>query len=85
MAIKLNPAEYVVYVFGGVRKMSRMIGRAPASISAWNRPRTKKGCGGRIPMEAQYIILQIADRFKLPITPEDLLRGRYINYAQKKK
>jgi hypothetical protein len=76
--MKLNPAEYAILVFGGIRNMSRIIGRSPAAICRWKDPRSKKGCGGRVPTAAQHIILQLAKQFKLPITPADLIYGRTV-------
>lgn len=74
----LSPAEYVIKVFGGVRKTARAIGRTAPSISKWQKARDNKGTGGRVPTAAAEIILQIAQRDSLDITASDLLLGRDI-------
>ena len=76
--MKMSPAEYSIFVFGGIRQMSRIINRSPAAICRWKSPRSKKGCGGRMPMAAQHEILKVAKKFKLPITPADLVYGRVV-------
>ena len=74
----LTPAEYVVHVFQGVRLTARAIGRSPASVSKWSRPRTEKGADGQIPSAAQRRILEIAKKAGLDITPDDLMFGRKV-------
>jgi hypothetical protein len=74
----LKPSEYVVKVFGGVRATARAIGRCPASVSKWSDKRKNRGCDGNIPSRAQRIILDIAKRKKMDITPSDLINGRLI-------
>lgn len=76
--MKMSPAEYVIHVFGGIRQMSRIIDRTPGAIHRWKSPKSKLGCGGRIPMNAQHEILFLAKQFKLPITPADLIYGRTV-------
>ena len=74
----MSPAEYVIYVFGGVRKTARAIGRSPTTVSKWPKPNNKKGSDGRVPGTAQAIVLEIAKKMKLDIKPEDLLYGRKV-------
>lgn len=74
----LNPAEYVVRVFGGVRKSGEAIGRSAAAVSKWNKSKKNKGSGGRIPSVAQLAILKVAKRRGLDITPQDLIFGREV-------
>lgn len=81
--MKMNPAEYVIHVFGGVRSTARLVGRAPATVCAWKRSRTKGGGGGFIPSAAQRTILDIAKKLRLPITPNDLAYGRTIKKPKK--
>ena len=69
----LQPAQYLVYKFGGVRKAARAIGRSPSAICRWNsRDR------GRIPSEATSAVLAAAARMNLDITPNDILLGRKV-------
>lgn len=75
----LTPAEYVINVFGGVRKSGRALGRTASAISKWTRSDKNGGCGGRIPSRMQEIILQVARIQKLDITPEDLVTGRDVS------
>lgn len=79
----LNPAEYVIQVFGGVRKLARAIGRSPSSVCKWRKPRAEDGCAGHIPSVAQRIILEIAKAKDLDITPNDLAYGRKVKRAVK--
>jgi hypothetical protein len=72
----LNPAQYVVKVFGGVRKTAREIGRSPSSVSKWNKPVAAKGLGGEIPRLSQRAVLHVAKIKKLDITAEDIIFGR---------
>lgn len=74
----LNPAEYVVYVFKGVRKAGLALGRSAAAVSKWNKSKKNKGSGGRIPSVAQLSILKVAKKRGLDITPEDLVIGREV-------
>lgn len=78
MISHLTPSQYVIRIFGGVRKLSKAIGRTPASVSKWGKSRSEKGCGGNIPTNAQIIILEIARQRKLDINPQDLVIGKNI-------
>lgn len=68
----LNPTQYVVKCFGGVRKTAKAIGRSPAAICQWNNR------GGSIPSAAQLLIIKAAKKRKIKITPDDLILGRKI-------
>jgi len=72
----ISPAEYVIKALGGVRATARAIGRDPASVVAWKRPRAKKGTDGQIPDKCHHTILKIAQERGLDITPNDLILGR---------
>ena len=74
----LNPAEYVVHCFGGVRKAGKALGRTASAVSKWNRSDKNLGCGGRIPSRMQDVILQVAKIQGLDITAEDLVLGREV-------
>ena len=75
----LTPAEYVVHVFGGVRKAGRALGRSGGAVSNWNKSQKNGGCGGLIPTRMQSIVLQIAKIQGLDITTEDLISGREVS------
>jgi hypothetical protein len=72
----LTPAEYVVEIFGGVRKAGVALGRTASSISKWKKSDKNGGCGGRVPSRMQEVVLQVARIKKLDITAEDLINGR---------
>jgi len=76
--MQLSPAQYIIYVFGGVRKAGLAIGRSAAAISKWNKSKKNKGTDGRIPGPAQMDILNVAMRRKLDITADDLIHGRKV-------
>lgn len=70
--MELSPAEYIIHVFGGIRPAGRAIGRDGSAISQWKKK-------GRIPSKAQQEILEIAKRYALDITPDDLISGRVVS------
>lgn len=72
----LTPAEVVIRAFGGVNKTARAIGRNGGAVCRWRKPKEERGTNGRIPSEAQGLILQAARRLKIKITAEDLIHGR---------
>ena len=74
----LNPAEYVIRKFGGVRKAAKAIGRDPGAVSKWRQPKEKRGSGGSIPSAAQRAILKAAAELGLDITADDLINGRTV-------
>ena len=80
----LKPAEYVIQIFGGVRATARAVGRTPGSVCLWHRPRKSRGSAGNIPSAAQRIILIVAKRRRLDITPADLMYGRRVTNGFKK-
>jgi|2_EtaG_2_1085320.scaffolds.fasta_scaffold246290_2 hypothetical protein len=73
--MKLNPAEYVILSFGGVRATARAIGYVPESISKWRYQGR-----GRVPTSVQELILDIANERNLDITAMDLIKGRNVDY-----
>ena len=80
-----NPADYIISVFGGVRKTARAVGRSAASVSKWPRPKATGGCDGYIPGGVHQKILSFARTQKLDITADDLLFGRTILSKNKKR
>lgn len=71
---KLSPAEYVIYIFGGVRATARAVGRTPPVVSKWAKEKGK----GRVPVQVQPEILRVARERNLDITAEDLILGRVV-------
>jgi hypothetical protein len=65
----LNPVEYVIFAFKGVRATARYLGKDPAAISKWRKL-------GTVPVRAQIPILDKAKELGLDITPADLIYGR---------
>lgn len=76
--MRLKPAEYVISLFGGVRKLARLIDRSPASVSKWTKSKKRRGCDGRVPGPAQSIILCVAREMKLDLNEMDLISGRNV-------
>lgn len=81
--MQLTPAKFVILRFGGLRATARELNQTPGAICRWNAPKSRHGCGGRIPSSVQNLILQIAKKKNLDITPNDILFGREI--ANEKK
>lgn len=62
--------EYVISVFGGVRKTARALGYSSMStVSKWQT---------YLPSKAQQRILTVAGERNLDITPTDVVIGREI-------
>ena len=72
----LNPAQYVIQMFGGVRATARAIGRVPGAVINWKRAKSRGGNGGEIPGPSQRLILIFAKKKGMDITPNDLAYGR---------
>ncbi len=81
----LTPAAYVISIFGSMRKTARAVGRTNAAVCMWTKPRIRGGCGGHVPAAAQRIILALAQKNFLPITPKDLLLGREVKIKKTRK
>lgn len=76
--IHLNPAEYVIHIFKGVRKAARQIGCDPSAVSRWRTAKDREGFEGSIPACAQRVIIRKALELKLDITSLDLDFGRTV-------
>lgn len=74
----LSPAQYVIYIFGGVRATARALGKHPTTISKWQNHKTKTGVKGRIPSSAQRLILEVANELNLNITSDHLIYGKTV-------
>lgn len=71
--MKLTPAEYVIFKFGGVIRTAEALGRDKSAISRWlHKP------GGLIPNQMQATVLKRARELKIDITAEDLIVGRNV-------
>ena len=76
--MKLNPADYVIHVFGGIRPMARHINRTASSISAWRTGIRRNDNKGEIPSQAMVEIMKAAKKLRLDITEKDLIYGREV-------
>lgn len=80
----MSPASYVIKILGGVRPTARAVGRSPSAVSKWTKPRKNGGLGGQVPTMIQSKVLSIATKRKLPITPTDLIYGRFVKTKKTK-
>lgn len=69
----LNPVEYAIKEFGGVRSLARALGIEPSIISKWRKPRS-----GSYYIPSKYLIhiIRKAKKLELDVTLEDLVHGR---------
>lgn len=74
----LSPAEYVIRIFGGVRKTARAIGVSPTAVVGWRAIGRRKEQLGRVPSKSQRRILERARELGLDLTAEDLIMGREV-------
>lgn len=82
--MRLNPAEYVIHMFDGVRPLARAIRKSPATVCLWRKGRKgKTSSKGRIPSSSHKPILMEARSLGLDITPDDLIFGRELNDNKK--
>ena len=73
----LDPAAYVVHVFGGVRATARALGKTPPTISRWQHPR-REHLKGLVPSKYHREILEKAKALDLDISAHDLVHGREV-------
>ena len=77
--MRLNPAEYVIHMFDGVRPLARAIKKSPSTVCLWRSNRSRKnGQKGRIPSSSHLPILKQAHINGLDITADDLIYGREV-------
>lgn len=74
--MKMKPAEYVIFMIGGVRETARVLDRHPSGVGKWLKSTLEQGTGGEIPRSAHKDILKFAKRRNLDIGPSDLIFGR---------
>lgn len=67
----LNPAEYVIRIFKGVRATARAAGRSATAVSKWRK-------AGRVPVQACKAVLKAAKKIKADLTAHDLIYGRKV-------
>ena len=70
--IHITPVELAIDLFGGVRKLARIVGRDPAAVSRWKK-------SGVVPTSIQRKLLEIASERGITITAHDIIFGREIN------
>jgi len=63
--MELNPAEYVIYKFGGVRATARAIGCYPSVVSRWRKPERK----GLLDVSDILKLKEAAERMNIHIHP----------------
>ena len=68
----VQPASLVVTIFGGKRRLARLLGVSPATIRKWG------DAGGHIPAKKQRVLLDIAEKNGLHLTADDIVRGREV-------
>lgn len=71
----MNPAQYVITQFDGIRETGRAIGRDHTSVLRWLRTKEDGGTGGLIPSDNHRKILTEAKKRGLDITPDHLIYG----------
>lgn len=76
--MKLKPAEYVAHVLGGAPNAARALGLHETQYYRWLWPKSKRGTDGRIPSSFQIKIIELAKRYNLDITCEDIILGREV-------
>lgn len=82
--MRLNPAEYVIKMFSGVRPLARAIKKSPSTVCLWRTNRSRKnGQKGRIPSSSHLPILKQAEVRGLDITADDLIYGREVTDKRK--
>lgn len=69
----LNPVQYTIRVFGGVRATARAIGRSPSAVSLW-----QSRSSGLLPSSVQRAVLDKAKDLRIPLTPKDIIYGKVI-------
>lgn len=79
----MNPAQYIIFFFGGVRATARAVGCTPSAVSKWTKPKSEHGSGGQIPAGSREIIIALAKAHRLDITANDLVYGRKVKYYKK--
>lgn len=76
----LTPAKLVILLFGGVRPLARLLGRAPSSVTKWQKIED-----GGVPRKCHLRILEIAKQKGITLTPDDLVFGRTLSKTEAAK
>jgi hypothetical protein len=64
-----TPVDLAINLFGGVRKLARVINRDPAAVSRWRK-------SGIVPTSVQRRILESAWERGIEISAHDMIFGR---------
>ena len=75
LLMHMTPAEYAIFIFGGVRKLARAVKREPCNITRWKKTR-KGGTVGTIPANLHAVILVAAKENGKTITADELVNGK---------
>jgi hypothetical protein len=70
-----SPADIVIYRFGGVRPLARLLGKDPSTIHRWKQPAKRGGLDGRVPSAVQVRLLDLAREMGVELSPADLVLG----------
>lgn len=71
-----TPLERAVAVFGSVDALCRATGITSKRVYRWRQAAAKGGRDGRVPDDAQPVILRAARELGIPLTAEDLIDMR---------
>lgn len=66
----MNPASDVITLCGGARRVADWLGKNPATIHRWRRPRSEGGTDGKIPAQQQDLLLEKARAAGIDLRPE---------------
>lgn len=76
--VHLSPVRYVSLIFGGYRQVAKVLSIDPGTVCRWDR-------NGRMTVKAQTVLLTAARERGLSLTPEDLIFGRDVESAHRKR
>jgi transposase-like protein len=71
----MRPADIVIFRFGGVRALARLLGKDPSTIHRWRMPADKGGLAGRVPSMSQARLLELAQEHGIALTADELIAG----------
>lgn len=74
---QLNPAQYVIQRFGGVRPLARLLGISGAAVCQWQN-------SGKIPAKHHEKIIGLAKQQRIQVHPKHLILGGYASTKRKK-
>jgi len=71
-----TPVDRAIAAFGSVAKLAEATGRSIHQVYRWRRKVEVGGRDGRVPDDAQPVILRAARELGIPLTAEDLIDMR---------